>query len=101
MLSETKPFFLDFHLLEGIGLLVSTYENEWNAERVIFCDLFDPDGIYLAKVKVPQYFYWNHHELIAEQRNRLFRNGRCYSITYNQEDDFLELVRHRVRLILP
>lgn len=101
ILSETKPFFSDFHLLEGIGLLVSTYENEWNEEGVIFCDLFDPDGIYVAQVSVPQYFYWNHHELIAEQRNRLFRNGNCYSISYNQESDFLELVRHRVRLISP
>lgn len=101
ILSGTKPYFSDFHLLEGIGLLVSTYENEWNEEGVIFCDLFDPEGTYLAKVTVPQYFYWNHHELITEQRNRLFKNGNCYSICYNQDNDFLELVRHRVRLISP
>jgi hypothetical protein len=101
ILADTKPLFSDFHLLEGIGLLVSTYENEWNEERVIFCDLFDPEGIYVAQVTVPPYFYWNHHELIAEQRNRLFRKGNCYSINYNQEGDFLELVRHRVRLISP
>lgn len=100
-LSDTKPYFSSFHLLEGIGFLVSTYENEWNEERVIFCDLFDPEGKYLAKITVPQYYYWNHHELITEQRNRLFKNGNCYSIRYNQDNDFLELVRYRVRLISP
>jgi len=100
-LSDTKPFFSSFHLLEGIGLLVSTYENEWNNEGVIYCDLFDPEGRYLAKVTVPQYYYWNQHELITEQRNRLFKNGNCYSIRFNRENDFLELVRHEVRLISP
>lgn len=101
ILSSTKPYFSDFHLLEGMGLLVSTYENEWNEEGVIFCDLFDQEGLYLAKVTVPRYFYWNHHELITEQRNRLFKNGNCYSICYNQDNDSLELVRHRVSLISP
>lgn len=101
IISDTKPCFSAFYLLEGIGMLVSTYENEWNEEGIISCDLFNQEGVYIAKVVSPKYYYWNHHELISEQRNRIFKNGYCYSIIYNKETDFLELVRQRVKLIFP
>lgn len=101
IISDSKPCFSAFYLLEGIGMLVSTYEDEWNEEGVISCDLFNQEGVYIAKVVSPKYYYWNHHELISEQRNRIFKNGYCYSIIYNRETNFLELVRHRVKLIFP
>ncbi len=100
-MSKTKPFFLDFHVLDKIGLLVGTYEDEWNEQGVLSCDLFDPDGVYIAMVKVPRYYYSKDQDLISEQRNRIFKNGRCYSLVYNEQDDALELVRHSVELKWP
>jgi hypothetical protein len=100
IMAGTKPFFLDFHVLDKIGLLVGTYEDEWNAEGVIVCDLFDRDGVYVAKVKIPRY-YTRDHDIISEQRNRLFKNGYCYSIIYNTKADGLELVKHSFELKWP
>lgn len=97
-MSKIKPFFLDFHVLDKIGLLVGTYENEWNNKGILNCDLFDQDGVYIAKVKVPRYYYSKDQDSISEQRNRLFKNGRCYSLVYNEKDEALELVRHSVEL---
>ena len=97
-ISKIKPFFFDFHVLDNIGLLVGTYENEWNEEGVLYCDLFDQDGLYIAKVKVPPYYYWVDQDNVSEQRNRLFKGGRCYSIVYNEKEETLELVRHSVEL---
>ena len=100
-MSKTKPFFLDFHVLDKIGLLVGTYENEWNEQGILSCDLFDQDGLYIAKVKVPQYYCSKDQDNFSEQRNRIFKNGRCYSLVYNEKDDALELVRHSVELKWP
>jgi hypothetical protein len=100
-MSETKPFFLDFHVLNKIGLLVGTYVNDWNSKGILNCDLFDQDGVYIAKVKVPRYYYSKDQDSISEQRNRLFKNGRCYSLVYNEKDEALELVRHSVELKWP
>jgi len=100
-MSKIKPFFLDFHVLDKIGLLVGTYENEWNNKGILNCDLFDQDGFYIAKVKVPRYYYSKDQDSISEQRNRLFKNGRCYSLVYNEKDETLELVRHSVELKWP
>jgi hypothetical protein len=97
VMAETKPFFLDFHVLDQIGLLIGTYEDEWNAERVLVCDLFDMDGVYITRVKIPRY-YTRDHDIISEQRNRLFKKGFCYSIVYNTKADGLELVRHSFEL---
>jgi hypothetical protein len=97
-MAKTKPIFLDFHVLDKIGLLVGTYEDEWNNQGMLYCDLFDQDGVYIAKVKVPRYYYSKDQDSISEQRNRLFKNGRCYSIVYNEKDEALELVRHSVEL---
>jgi hypothetical protein len=99
-MAETKPFFLDFHVLDGIGLLVGTYGDEWKEGRAILCDLFDREGTYIAQVRVPRY-YSKDQDAISEQRNRLFKNGCCYSIIYNKKEDSLELVRHSVELIWP
>lgn len=100
-MSKIKPFFLDFHVLDKIGLLVGAYENEWNNKGILNCDLFDHDGVYIAKVKVPRYYYSKDQDSISEQRNRLFKNGRCYSLVYNEKDEALELVRHSVELKWP
>ncbi len=100
-MSKIKPFFLDFHVLDKIGLLVGTYENEWNNKGILHCDLFDQDGVYIAKVKVPRYYYSKDQDSISEQRNHLFKNGRCYSLVYNEKDEALELVRHSVELKWP
>jgi hypothetical protein len=100
-MSKIKPFFLDFHVLDKIGLLVGTYENEWNNKGILHCDLFDQDGVYIAKAKVPRYYYSKDQDSISEQRNRLFKNGRCYSLVYNEKDEALELVRHSVELKWP
>jgi hypothetical protein len=97
VMAETKPYFFDFHVLDKIGLLVSTHEEEWNDQGIFVCDLFDQDGIYIAKVRVPRY-YTRDHDIMSEQRNRLFKNGYCYSIIYNEKEDTLELVRHSVKL---
>ena len=96
VMAEAKPFFLDFHVIDKIGLLVGTYEEEWNERRTLVCDLFDPDGVYIAKVEIPRY-YTKDHDILSEQRNRLFKNGYCYSIVYNDKLDSLELVRHSVK----
>jgi hypothetical protein len=96
-MAATKPYFLDFHVLDKIGFLVSTYEEEWNDQGIFECDLFDRDGVYIAKVRVPRY-YTRDHDIMSEQRNRLFKNGYCYSIIYNDKRDTLELVRHSVRM---
>jgi hypothetical protein len=100
-MSKTKPFFLDFHILDRIGLLVGTYEDEWNDQGTLSCDLFDQDGFFIAKIKVPRYYYSKDQDNISEQRNRLFKNGRCYSLVYNEKDEALELVRHSVELKWP
>ena len=100
-MSKTKPFFLDFHVLDKIGLLVGTYEDEWNEKGILSCDLFDQDGLYIAKVKVPRYYCLKDQDNFSEQRNRLFKNGRCYSLVYNEKDEVLELVRHSVELKWP
>jgi hypothetical protein len=100
-LAETKPFFLDFHVLDKIGLLVGTYEDEWNEEGIIHCDLFDEDGVYIAKVKAPRYCYSKDQDLITEQRNRIFKNGYCYSIISVEKGEALGLVRHSVELRWP
>jgi hypothetical protein len=100
-MSKIKPFFLDFHVLDKIGLLVGTYENEWNNKGILHCDLFDQDGVYIAKVKVPRYYYSKDQDSISEQRNRLSKDGRCYSLVYNEKDEALELVRHSVELKWP
>lgn len=100
-MSKTKPFFLDFHILDRIGLLVGTYEDEWNDQGTLSCDLFDQDGFFIAKIKVPRYYYSKDQDNISEQRNRLFKNGRCYSLVYNDKDEALELVRHAVELKWP
>jgi hypothetical protein len=100
-ISKSKPFFVDFHVLDKIGLLVGTYDSEWNDKGLMTCDLFDLDGVYIAKVTVPRYYYLRDQDSVSEQRNRLFKNGLCYSIIYNDKDDTLELVRHRVELKWP
>jgi hypothetical protein len=100
-MSKSKPFFIDFHVLDKIGILVGTYENEWNSAGLMTCDLFDRDGVYIAKVMVPRYYYLRDQDSISEQRNRLFKGGRCYSLVYNDRDDVLELIRHRVELKWP
>ena len=100
-ISKTKPFFFDFHVLDQIGLLVGTYEDEWNDQATLSCDLFDFNGRFLAKVKVPRYYYAKDQDAISEQRNRIFRNGRCYSIVYDEDDDALKLVRHSIELKWP
>jgi hypothetical protein len=100
-LARTKPFFFDFHVLDKIGLLVGTYEDEWNDQGTLTCDLFDLDGVYIAKVKVPGYLYAKDQDNISEQRHRIFKNGRCYSLVYNEKDEALELVRHSVELKWP
>jgi hypothetical protein len=97
-LSETKPYFSDFFIIKDIGFLVQTYENEWNNDELITCDLFNPGGKYMGKVEVPGYYHWNHHGLISEQRNRKIRNGKCYSIVFNEDKNYLELQRHKVYL---
>jgi hypothetical protein len=99
-MAKTKPFFLDFHVLDGIGLLVGTYEDEWNDTGAILCDLFDRDGVYIAKVSAPRYHY-KDYDLISEQRNRLFKDGRCYSIVYDEKTDTLKLVRQVVECRWP
>lgn len=100
-ISKTKPYFVDFHVLDNIGLLVGTFENEWNTNGTMTCDLFDLDGAYIAKVTAPHYYYLRDQDSISEQRNRLFKGGRCYSIIYNDKRDTLELVRHSVELKWP
>jgi len=100
-LTKTKPFFFDFHVLDKIGLLVGTYEDEWNDQGILTCDLFDIEGVYIAKVKVPNYYYAKDQDNISEQRHRIFKNGRCYSIVYNEKDEGLELIRHSVELKWP
>ncbi|MDH4195824.1 MAG: hypothetical protein OEW05_00295, partial [Candidatus Aminicenantes bacterium] len=95
---EVKPYFMDFHVLDKIGLLVGTYEDEWNDQGFLVCDLFDQDGIYIAKVRVPRY-YTRDHDIMTEQRNRLFRNGYCYSIIYDDQTDYLGLVKHAVKFV--
>ena len=100
VMAETKPYFLDFHVMDKIGLLVSTYEEEWNDQGMLVCDLIDRDGAYIAKVRVPRY-YTRDHDIMSEQRNRLFRNGYCYSIIYDEKADALELVRHSVKIAGP
>ena len=99
-MAKTKPFFLDFHVLEGIGLLVGTYEDEWNDAGTILCDLFDQDGVYIAKVRAPHYYY-KDYDLISEQRNRLFKDNRCYSIVYDEKLDTLKFVRQVVEFKWP
>ena len=99
-MAKTKPFFLDFHVLDGIGLLVGTYEDEWNDAGTILCDLFDQDGVYIAKVRAPRYYY-KDYDLISEQRNRLFKDGRSYSIVYDEKVDTLKLVRQVVEYKWP
>ena len=100
-ISKTKPFFFDFHVLDKIGLLVGTYEDEWNDQETLVCDLFDQDGVYIAKVRIPRYYYAKDQDTLSEQRHRVFKNGRCYSIVYNEKDEALELVRHSVELKWP
>jgi hypothetical protein len=100
-MSKSKPFFIDLHVLDKIGLLVGTYENEWNDKGLMTCDLFDQEGVYVAKVTVPRYYYLRDQDSISEQRNRVFKDGRCYSLVYNDKDGALELVRHRVELEWP
>jgi hypothetical protein len=95
-LAKTKPYFLDFHVLDKIGLLVGTYEDQWNDLGVLTCELFDFDGVYIAKVKVPGYLYEMDQDAISEQRNRLFKNGRCYSLVYDEEAESLKLDVHSV-----
>jgi hypothetical protein len=97
-MAEMKPFFLDFHVLDKIGLLVGTYEDEWNGQGVLLCDLFDQGGVYVARVEVPGYYYSKDQDLISEQRNRMFKNGCSYSIIYDEKNGALELVRHSVEL---
>jgi hypothetical protein len=99
-MAATKPYFLDFHVLDGIGLLVGTYADEWNEAGTILCDFFDREGAYIAEVRAPRY-YSRDQDAISEQRNRLFKNGCCYSLEYNKQSDSLELVRHRVELRWP
>jgi hypothetical protein len=99
-MAKTKPFFLDFHILKGIGLLVGTYEDEWNESETIVCDLFDQDGGYIAKVRAPLYYY-KDYDLISEQRNRQFKDGRCFSIIYDEKADALKLVRHIIECRWP
>jgi hypothetical protein len=97
--AKYKPFFSSFYILEGIGLLVCTYENEWNEKGTITCDLFDEEGIYVAKVEIPGYYACYHHGYVMEQINRVFKKNYCYSIVYNEEKNSLELVKHKVILV--
>lgn len=100
-MAEIKPFFAEFHVIDNVGLVVGTYEDEWNDQGFFICNLFSQDGVYIANVKVPRYHQWNQHGTYSEQRNRLFKNGRCYSLVYNEKDEALELVRHSVELKWP
>ena len=100
-MSDTKPLFADFHILENIGLLVGTYEDEWNDKEVLSCDLFDQKGAYLARVTAPRYYLWSQHAVDWEKRNRLFKNGKCYSIAAVEKGEALALVRHAFELKWP
>jgi len=100
-MSDTKPLFADFHILENIGLLVGTYEDEWNDKGVLSCDLFDQNGVYIARVTAPRYHLWSQHGVDAEKRNRLFKNGKCYSVVPVEKGEALALVRHSFELSWP
>lgn len=100
-ISSAKPFFADFHVLDNIGLLVTTYKDEWNDEGILFCDLFDQRGVYIAMVKVPRYYSWSQHNVEFEKRNRIFKNDKCYSIMPIEKGEALALVRHSVELKWP
>lgn len=100
-MSDTKPLFADFHILENIGLLVGTYEDEWNDKGVLLCDLFDQNGVYIARVTAPRYYIWSQLGVDAEKRNRLFKNGKCYSIVSVEKGEALALVRHSFELRWP
>jgi len=99
MVSKTKPYFSNIFVLENTWLLVCTYEDEWNSDDLINCDLFDSKGDYIARIKIPEFYYWNNHGLITEQRNCLFKNGNCYAIVYNNTENYLNFVRYNVEII--
>jgi hypothetical protein len=99
--SDTKPLFADFHILENFGLLVGTYKDEWNDKEVLSCDLFDQKGAYIARVTAPRYYLWSQHAVDWEKRNRLFKNGKCYSIVAVEKGEALALVRHAFELRWP
>lgn len=100
-MSDSKPLFADFHILENIGLLVGTYEDEWNEDGVLLCDLFDQNGVYVARITAPRYYLWSQHGVDWEKRNRLFKNGKCYSIVAVEKGEALALVRHSFELRWP
>lgn len=100
-ISPAKPFFADFHVLDNVGLLVTTYADEWNDRGFLFCDLFDRNGVYIAVVKVPRYYVWSQHAVEFEKRNRIFKNDKCYSIVSVENGEALALVRHSVELKWP
>jgi len=93
-MSDAKPFFADFHILENLGLLVGTYEGEWNDQGVLLSDLFDQNGTYITRVSTPRYYLWSQHGVEAEKRNRVFKNGKCYSVVSINKGEALSLVRH-------
>jgi len=100
-MSDAKPLFADFHILENIGLLVGTYEDEWNEDGALLCDLFDQNGVYVARITAPRYYLWSQHGVDWEKRNRLFKNGKCYSIVAVEKGEALALVRHAFELKWP
>lgn len=101
IMSDTKPLFADFHVLKNIGLLVGTYEDEWNDKGVLSCDLFDQNSVYIARVTAPRYYLWSQHGVDAEKRSRLFKNGKCYSVVPVEKGEALALVLHSFELRWP
>ena len=91
---ENMPYIADLFLLENDFLLVVTFESGEDDDYLIG-DLFDDEGIYLARVQVPKYYRWNY--LIApSKRGAVLKNNCFYTIETDDSEENFWIKRYKV-----
>ncbi len=88
------PYIADLFLLEDDFLLVITFEST-DEDRFLLGDVFDGEGIYRARVRIPKYVRWNF--LLAPNKgNAIARNGSFYTIESDETEENFWVKRYKL-----
>ena len=93
---SNMPYIANLFLLENDFLLVITFESK-EEDAFLIGDLFDAEGIYRARVKVPKYYRWNF--LLAPSKGQaIFKNGYFYTIESDESEEYFWVKRYKMVL---
>jgi hypothetical protein len=91
---EHVPFLADFFVFDNGFLLVVTYENGDDVPTLAG-DLFDDQGTYRARVRVPKYHFW-YWLFQLTKSHAVYKNDHFYTIETDRTGEKFFLKRYKM-----